>query len=131
MFCGETEYSAWESSSDTDIEETDSEDSFVSDNTISDSAVLDNAAYDMQLRNSWVTDGHTYYLYDLTVTNSGSQTVVSWNVSIDFDRQMTLTDYWNGDYELEGTRLLIHSKDYNGTISAGETIGNIGFIVHD
>lgn len=106
-----------------------------SDDWTNDSAVSDhtfnNVSYDMQLRNSWVSDGHTYYLYDMTVTNSGSETVTSWEVSIDFDRQMTLTDSWNGDYAMEGTRLVIHSKDYNGTVRAGGSTGNIGFIVHD
>lgn len=92
--------------------------------------VLNNAPFDMQLRNSWVTDGHTYYLYDITVTNSSSETITAWTVSIDFGRQMTLTDGWNGDYEIEGTGMIIRSKDYNGTLSAGGNTGNIGFIVY-
>ena len=93
--------------------------------------VLENAPYEMQLQNSWASDGKNYYLYNITVQNPTSDTVTSWSVNIAFDKEMVLTDNWNGEYSLEGKRLTITPKDYNAAIGAGGTTGNIGFIVHD
>lgn len=93
--------------------------------------VLENAPYEMQLQNSWASDGKNYYLYNITVQNPTSDTVTSWSVNIAFDKEMVLTDNWNGEYSLEGKRLTITPKDYNAAIGAGGSTGNIGFIVHD
>lgn len=92
---------------------------------------LENAPYEMQLQNSWASDGKNYYLYNITVQNPTSAAVTSWSVNIVFDKEMVLTDNWNGEYSLEGKRLTITPKDYNALINAGGTTGNIGFIVHD
>ena len=108
-----------------------SQDTSASGDNSSSGNVLENAPYEMQLQNSWASDGKNYYLYNITVQNPTSDTVTSWSVNIAFDKEMVLTDNWNGEYSLEGKRLTITPKDYNAAIGAGGSTGNIGFIVHD
>ena len=38
-------------------------------------------------------------------------------------------DGWNGDYSTADKVLHITSKDYNGSIAAGSSVKDIGFIV--
>lgn len=147
MLNSDAEYGTWEGNGSADNAEDTSDSEENSDNasqntdnsgnsgTSGDTGVsdnmLENAPYDMQLQSSWASDGRNYYLYNITVTNSGSDTITAWSVTISFDKAMTLTDSWNGDYTAQGNTLTIISKDYNGTLTPGSSTGNIGFIVHD
>jgi endoglucanase len=88
-------------------------------------------SYDMQLRTSWNNNGENYYLYDLTIYNKSDKAVNGWSISIDFEKNMVLSDSWCGIYQMNGSSLSISSMDYNGAIPAGGSISNVGFIVHD
>lgn len=81
------------------------------------------------LQNSWEADGADVSLYDLTIKNTSDSDCTSWAVDILFDGEIALSDGWNGDYTEDGNVLHITSKDYNGTIAAGTSIRDIGFIV--
>lgn len=82
-----------------------------------------------ELKNSWESDGKSFYQYELTLQNTTGNDCTSWAIDVAFNETVTLSDGWNGDYTVSGSTLHITSKDYNGTISAGGSAGNIGFIV--
>lgn len=92
-----------------------------------------NADGDLEVRakviGNWESDGKKFYQYQLTVTNRGTEAVSSWEISVSFSEDITLSDGWNGEYTVKGKKLTIHSKDYNGAIEAGESASDIGFIV--
>ena len=47
---------------------------------------------------------------------------------IEFDGEIKISDSWNGEYTVEGNALWISSVSYNGTIPAGGSVGDVGFI---
>ncbi|MBU5429458.1 cellulase family glycosylhydrolase [Kineothrix sp. MSJ-39] len=84
---------------------------------------------DAQVTGSWESEGKTFYQYQLTITNNGKETTSSWEVSLTFSDTITLSDGWNGEYQADGKKLVIRSKDYNGEIKAGEAATDVGFII--
>lgn len=81
------------------------------------------------LVNSWEADGKTFYQYDVSIKNDGEKACDGWTADISFSDKIALSDGWNGEYTVDETLLHIAPKDYNGSILAGESIGDIGFIV--
>lgn len=86
-------------------------------------------AYTARLQNQWESGGQYFYQYELTVRNSSGAGCSQWRISVPFNGAVELSDGWNGEYSVNGTALSISSKDYNGSIPAGGSVGNIGFIV--
>lgn len=79
--------------------------------------------------NSWQADGKTYYQYEITVTNNSGKPCGSWKTQITFSDNVELKDKWNGNFEVNNNVITITSVDYNGTLTNGESTGNIGIIV--
>lgn len=79
--------------------------------------------------NSWQADGKTYYQYEITVTNNSGKTCGSWKTQITFSENVELKDKWNGNFEVNNNVITITSVEYNGTLTNGESTGNIGIIV--
>lgn len=88
-----------------------------------------NLTVDAQVTGSWESEGKTFYQYQLTITNNGTEATSSWEVSLTFSDTITLSDGWNGEYQADGKKLEIRSKDYNGEIKAGEAAKDVGFII--
>ena len=82
-----------------------------------------------QLRNTWESGGETYWQYEVTIRNDGKAKCSQWSVEIPFNGSFKLADHWNGKYTAQGKTLRIVSMSYNGSIPAGGSVGNIGFIV--
>ena len=82
-----------------------------------------------QVKNSWESEGKTFYQYELTIENTSDVNCDKWEIDLLFNGDIAFSDGWNGDYSVDGNALHITCKDYNGSIAAGERIGDIGFIV--
>lgn len=80
------------------------------------------------LVNSWENGGQPFYQYELTLYNDGAA-CEGWEVTLQLDGAPAVSDSWNGQFTLDGATLTIRSMDYNGSIPAGGSIANIGFIV--
>lgn len=85
--------------------------------------------YTAELKNSWESDGKAFYQYELTLQNTSSVSCDKWEIDVPFSEAVTLVDGWNGDYVAADKVLHITSKDYNGSIAAGSSVKDIGFIV--
>ncbi len=81
------------------------------------------------LRGNWEENGVPTYQYDLTLKNKGEADCSSWEIDVPFDGEVKLSNGWNGNYSAEGNTLHITSVSYNGTIPAGSSIRDVGFIV--
>lgn len=81
------------------------------------------------VKNSWEAEGKTFYQYDLTLKNSAETDASDWKVEVHFSEEITLSDGWNGNYSVNGTTLTITNKEYNGAVSSGGQVTDIGFIV--
>ena len=80
-------------------------------------------------RGNWEENGAPVYQYDLTIKNKGQSDCSSWEIGIPFDGEVKLSNGWNGNYSAEGNTLHIASVSYNGTIPAGSSTRDVGFIV--
>ena len=88
-----------------------------------------NLSVDAKLTGSWESEGRTFYQYQLTITNNGEADVSSWEISLTFSGDIQLSDGWNGEYQVNGKKLTISSKEYNGEIKKGASAADVGFIV--
>lgn len=82
-----------------------------------------------EITGSWKSDGKTFYQYSLTISNTGSEAINSWEISLDFTDDFNLSDGWNASYTQDGQTLILKNMDYNGEISKDGTVADIGFIV--
>lgn len=83
----------------------------------------------LTLNNSWESDGQVNYQYNLTLTNNGDQAVSSWAIDIHFSENISFSSGWGGTYTVSGNTLHIVSESYNGSIGAGASLGDLGFIL--
>lgn len=79
--------------------------------------------------NYWSSGGETFYQYSLTVKNTSGRDCGQWRISLPFSGTFSLQSSWNGHYAMDGNTLVISSMDYNGSIPAGGTVEDIGFII--
>lgn len=85
--------------------------------------------YTVEMKNSWESEGKTFYQYDISVTNTGSSDCSTWKLDITFTGDITVQNSWSGNYSVDGSTLHVTPVDYNSTIAAGTTIKDIGVIV--
>ena len=85
--------------------------------------------YTVEMKNSWESEGKTFYQYDISVTNTGSSDCSTWKLDITFTGDITVQNSWSGNYSVDGSTLHVTPVDYNSTIAAGATIKDIGVIV--
>ena len=81
------------------------------------------------LVNQWEENGTPVYQYSLTLQNKSGSECTQWAIDVSFQEAISLKDGWNGDYSVQGNILHITSKDYNGTVQAGASVTDVGFIV--
>lgn len=84
---------------------------------------------ELQLVNSWESEGKTFYQYSLTITNQSQDAVDGWQAVIAFSGEFSLSNAWCGTYSVNGNRLEITPADYNARLESGAATGDIGFIV--
>lgn len=84
---------------------------------------------ELQLANSWESEGKTFYQYSLTITNQSQNAADGWQTVIAFSGEFSLSDGWCGSYSVNGNRLEITPADYNARLESGAATGDIGFIV--
>ncbi len=90
----------------------------------------DGLAVSIRQRTSWDDGYGTYsFLYDITLTNNSGAAISSWNISIAFNGDFTLTDTWNGTYTVKGTTIDISNVAYNGSLEDGASVSDVGFII--
>ena len=82
-----------------------------------------------ELRGSWESGGASYLQYDIDLQNGTGAAIAGWEIVVTFNGAIGLSDGWNGSYSASGSTLTIANASYNGSIQAGDTAYDIGFIV--
>lgn len=85
--------------------------------------------YTAKIKNSWESNGKFFYQYDVSLQNTSDADCSEWEIDILFSDKFSLSDGWNGDYQVSDKTLYISSKDYNGSIAAGDSVNDVGFII--
>ena len=86
-------------------------------------------SYTAVVTGSWESDNQKYEQYTVALQNTSQQEVTNWEIEIEFDKEITLSDGWNGVYTEDGCKLIIGNADYNGMIAPQGEIKDIGFII--
>ncbi|MGW2786932.1 cellulase family glycosylhydrolase [Streptomyces populi] len=60
---------------------------------------------------------------DITVTNTGTSTTKSWQVTWEWPGNQTVSSMWNASYSQVGRTVTASNADHNGTIAAGASTG--------
>ncbi len=84
----------------------------------------------VSISGSWESGGNSYYQYSVSIKNISGKAGSSWKITIDFDKDIHLSDSWNGTYSADGSTLTISGVSYNSSIPVGGEAGDIGFIVY-
>ena len=79
--------------------------------------------------NHWQQNGKEYYQYDCRIKNNSQYFKNQWNITLQFDGNITLINSWNGKFNVVGNSISIYNMDYNANIKQGEYVENIGFII--
>lgn len=79
--------------------------------------------------NTWNSDGMTFTQFDLTLTNHSNQPVTGWSEALQFTKDVTINQSWNGEISASGSTVTVNPGQYHATIQAGESVKDIGFIV--
>lgn len=83
----------------------------------------------LELKDSWQSGGKSCFNYSMTVKNTSDNAVDTWKTELAFSDTISLNQGWNGVFTVNGNKLEISCVDYNGRIEAGQSVGDIGFIL--
>ena len=79
--------------------------------------------------NSWDTGSGKGTQFSVSIENKGTSSVSNWTIEIDLGQSATIDQIWCAKGEVQGNKIIITPESYNGTIEAGKTVSDIGFIV--
>lgn len=72
------------------------------------------------ISNQW----NTGFTASVSITNTGSTAITSWNLSFSFPNGQTITQIWNGTFTQSGSNVIITNVGYNGSIPPGGTLSS-------
>ena len=93
------------------------------------SATSGNLEVKASAANSWQEGSDTCTQYALYIRNKAGSDQNGWTVSIDFKTPVSVSQIWGGSANVSGNVVTITPESYNGTISAGATLSDVGLIV--
>ena len=83
----------------------------------------------MESGSSWEGGGKYYTQYNVTIHNDSSTEIKNWSIKIAVGGDVAVDSSWNGTFSTESGTIVITPVEYNGTVAASSTVGDIGFIV--
>lgn len=78
---------------------------------------------------TWNSEKGCCYQYNVSLTNTGDTDRKNWKLKISFSEKVELDQCWCCEAAVYGTMLVITPKDWNNTLEASKSLGDIGFIV--
>ena len=63
----------------------------------------------------------------ITIQNTGTVGLTSWELSWTFPNNQQITGLWNGSYVQRGEAVTVANLSYNGSIPAGSSYNGVGF----
>ena len=76
----------------------------------------------------WQEGTKYYYQYQVAVQNNSPYLKNQWNITLQFDNNISLVNGWNGNFSVNNNLINISNVDYNASIKSGESVA-IGFII--
>lgn len=82
-----------------------------------------------KISNSWQDADGFYAQLDVSAKNNTSKDSEGWTIKISVPSGTEISSSWNGDFTVSDGYIIIKPADYNGTITAGATLSDIGLII--
>ena len=79
--------------------------------------------------NSWENNGKQSGQLDIKITNNSDSEIKNWSVKLEVGKNTTVDSFWNCNTDLKDGVLTLTPVEYNGSVSAKQTLGDIGIIV--
>ena len=79
--------------------------------------------------NSWENSGKYCGQLDAKIVNNTKSEIKNWSIKLTAPEGAAVDSSWNGNFDIKDGVLIITPVEYNGSIAAGGTIADIGFIV--
>lgn len=76
---------------------------------------------DITAGNSWSANGDRYVQYNIVIRNISDHTISGWELVLNFDRTVYVSDSWGGVYTEYDDRILIGPVAYTQELQPGET----------
>lgn len=76
---------------------------------------------DITAGNSWSANGDRYVQYNIVIRNISDHTISGWELVLNFDRTVYVSDSWGGVYTEYDDRILIEPVAYTQELQPGET----------
>jgi cellulose 1,4-beta-cellobiosidase len=67
---------------------------------------------------------------NVVITNTGTTTLTSWNLTWNFSGNQAISNLWNGTYTQTGTAVSVTNMSYNGNVAANGGTTNFGFNIN-
>ena len=83
----------------------------------------------LALANNWESGDLKSGQFALRVVNGEKEAIKNWKVEIGLPEGAKLDNGWNGEYKVEGGKLIVTPAEYNSEINAGSSLSDVGFIV--
>jgi endoglucanase len=74
-----------------------------------------------------VNQWNTGFQVAITIQNTGTVGITSWELSWTFPNNQQITGLWNGSYVQRGEAVTVTNLSYNGSIPAGSSYNGVGF----
>ncbi|MDE7362704.1 MAG: cellulase family glycosylhydrolase [Oscillospiraceae bacterium] len=75
---------------------------------------------------TWEEAGNKCGTCELTITNDSGANIGGWTVTFDVPSGFKITNSWNGNFAVDGTKTTVTNVEYNGDIPVGGSV-NFGF----
>ncbi len=79
--------------------------------------------------NSWESGGKFAGQLDAKIYNNTKSQIKNWTIEIPVSEGTAVDSSWNGNFVIKDGKLVITAVEYNQTVEASGTLGDIGFIV--
>ena len=88
----------------------------------------DTIQWQLSVADTWKEGDRTFFKYEMTGSNY-SAGMEAWSVTIPFNEDIEVQDSWNCTVSVDGNELTVSNDDHNGSVGAGDTVRDVGFIV--
>lgn len=79
--------------------------------------------------NYWKDNLDNYYNYEIVIKNNSSKSIKKWQLVIkNVNKNLKISQSWNGDFSISNNDILVNNLDYNSKIDKDSKI-SLGFII--
>lgn len=96
---------------------------------VSQSQTINGVTVSVMSVNTWMEGNKYCYQIDLLIKNKSSNNLSGWSYSVETSSNLSCSDFWCCSIKTNGNKFTIKPADYNKSVSKGNELSGIGFIL--